>query len=109
MILKFHHALTDGVGGIQIAMILFDRRRPMSNLRRWRDRPSTPPPRPRAIAHRPIPGRFGGQRPDGRLTEPRARFPAAFCGLWTPVSSAAELAASVYLDHRAGEPEGARR
>ena len=24
MILKFHHALTDGVGGIQIGMILFD-------------------------------------------------------------------------------------
>lgn len=24
MVLKFHHALTDGVGGVQIGMILFD-------------------------------------------------------------------------------------
>ena len=44
MVLKFHHALTDGVGGIQIGMILFDlsespeKQGPMAEL------PEVPPP-----------------------------------------------------------------
>ena len=43
MVLKFHHALTDGVGGIQIGMILFDLSEVPEKHDRARNGRSTPP------------------------------------------------------------------
>jgi diacylglycerol O-acyltransferase / wax synthase len=51
VILRFHHTLTDGVGGIEIAEQLFDRtRRPRAG-----DTPEAPPPAPTANGASPAP------------------------------------------------------
>ena len=49
---KFHHALTDGVGGVQIAMTLFD----------LTEEPRDAEPSPRRIDHDPRPGCSTGYR-----------------------------------------------
>lgn len=98
MILKFHHALTDGVGGIQIAMILFDLSAvheppaPVAAL------PEVPPP-PWLRSYRES-AQYGAGLVGNALMGTLKLAPKLISrGILRPVdtvSSAAELAASVY-------------
>ncbi len=110
MICKLHHALTDGVGGVQIAMILFD-------LQEEPPEPGPPPPeplvvvpplgaRPRGVAAYDV-KLLGGLAVNAVRSAPRLLVD----GLRRPVGSvrdAAGLAASVYRTvrpiNRTGSP-----
>lgn len=115
MILKFHHALTDGVGGIQIGMILFDlceapeKHGPVANL------PEVPPPAW-------LSGYRDTARYDTRLVGNalmgtlKSAPKMIFGGIRRPVPtmlSAAETAASIYRTvrpvNRTGSPLMKRR
>ncbi|WP_137146874.1 wax ester/triacylglycerol synthase domain-containing protein [Mycolicibacterium sp. CR10] len=102
MLLKFHHALTDGVGGVQIAMILFDltespeKHGPVAAL------PEVPPPSwlrgytdaARYDARVVGDVLMGSLKLAPKLVSQGVRRPV------NTVSSAAELAASVYRTMR---------
>lgn len=102
MVLKFHHALTDGVGGIQIGMILFD----LSEVPERHDVaqpwPEVPPPQ-RLRGYRDT-ARYGAGLVADALTGTLKTAPKLIAnGVLRPVdtvSSAAELAASVYRTMR---------
>jgi diacylglycerol O-acyltransferase len=110
MVLKFHHALTDGIGGIQIAMILFDlsevpeKHGPMSEL------PEVPPP-PWLRGYRDT-ARYDAQLVGNAVMGTLKNAPKLISnGIRRPVltvSSAAEMAASVYRTvrpvNRTGSP-----
>lgn len=49
MVLKAHHALTDGVGGMQLALVLFDQE-PDAEPDQWPEPPATEPMTPRDLA-----------------------------------------------------------
>jgi diacylglycerol O-acyltransferase len=98
VVLKFHHALTDGVGGIQIGMILFDlsevpeKHGPVAAV------PEVPPP-PWLSGYRDT-ARFNARLVGNALTGTLKSAPKLISdGIRRPVrtvSSAAEMAASVY-------------
>lgn len=102
VLLKFHHALTDGVGGIQIGMILFD----LSEVPERHDSvqpwPEVPPPQP-LRGYRDT-ARYGAGLVADVLTGTLKNAPKMIAnGIMQPVdsvSSAAELAASVYRTMR---------
>ena len=110
MVLKFHHALTDGVGGIQIGMILFDlsevpeKHGPVAEL------PEVPPP-PWLRGYRDT-VRYDAQLVGNALMGTLKSAPKLISnGIRRPiltVSSAAEMAASVYRTvrpvNRTGSP-----
>jgi diacylglycerol O-acyltransferase len=110
MVLKFHHALTDGVGGILIGMILFDlsevpeKHGPVAEL------PEVPPP-PWLRAYRDT-VRYDAQLVGNALVGTLKTAPKLISqGIRRPLvtaSSAAELAASVYRTvrpvNRTGSP-----
>lgn len=110
MVLKFHHALTDGVGGILIAMILFDlsevpeKHGPVAEL------PEVPPP-PWLRGYRDT-VRYDAQLVGNALMGTLKSAPKLISkGIRRPVptvSSAAEMAASVYRTvrpvNRTGSP-----
>lgn len=110
MVLKFHHALTDGVGGIQIGMILFDlsevpeKREPVAEL------PGVRPP-PWLRDYRDT-ARYDAQLVGNALIGTLKSAPKLiFNGIRRPVlsaSAAAEMAASVYRTvrpvNRTGSP-----
>jgi diacylglycerol O-acyltransferase / wax synthase len=110
MVLKFHHALTDGVGGIQIGMILFDMVRGTREARTGDGIARSTPAAVavRLLGHRAIRRPDGGERADGHTEDgPQAglqRHPRPV----PTVSSAAEMAASVYRTvrpvNRTGSP-----
>ena len=102
MVLKFHHALTDGVGGVQIAMNLFDvsevheRRGPVAAL------PEVPPPQwlrgYRETAR--YDARLLGDAVVGTLKMAPKLLSQSILRPVDTVSSAAGLAASVYRTMR---------
>lgn len=110
MILKFHHALTDGVGGIQIGMILFDmsavpeKHGPVAEL------PEVPPPA-WLRGYRDT-ARYNAQMVSSALTGTvRMALKLGYSSIRRPVStvsSATEMAASVYRTvrplNRTGSP-----
>ena len=98
MICKFHHALTDGVGGVQIAMNLF-------NLSEALHEHEPLPPEPRVAGSSPLSGYRDSLRYDtgllgNALTGAAKRAPRLmYDGVRRPVAtiqSAAATAASVY-------------
>jgi diacylglycerol O-acyltransferase / wax synthase len=102
MVLKFHHALTDGVGGIQIGMILFDLSEvpePHGSVAALSEEP--PPPWLRGYRDT---ARYGAGLMTEALTGALRTAPKLIAnGILSPVdtvSSAAELAASVYRTMR---------
>ncbi|MCB0948803.1 MAG: DUF1298 domain-containing protein [Mycobacterium sp.] len=115
MILKFHHALTDGVGGVQIAMILFDlsevgeQHGPVAAL------PEVPPP-PWLRGYRET-ARYDARLVGNALMGTLKTAPKLISrGIVRPVdtvSSAAGLAASIYRTmrpvNRRGSPLMSRR
>ena len=115
MVLKFHHALTDGVGGIQIGMILFDlsevpeKHGPVAEL------PEVPPP-PWLRGYRDT-ARYDARLVGNALMGTLKSAPKLISnGIWRPVhtaSSAAEMAASVYRTvrpvNRTGSPLMSKR
>ena len=110
MILKFHHALTDGVGGIQIGMILFDlsevpeKHGPVAEL------PEVPPPT--WLSGYRDTARYDARLVGNALMGTLKSAPKLISnGIRRPVptvSSAAEMAASVYRTvrpvNRTGSP-----
>jgi len=110
MILKFHHALTDGVGGIQIGMILFDlsevpeKHGPVGEL------PEVPPPA--WLSGYRDTARYDARLVGNALMGTLKSAPKLISnGIRRPVptiSSAAEMAASVYRTvrpvNRTGSP-----
>ena len=110
MVLKFHHALTDGVGGVQIGMILFDlsevpeKHGPVAEL------PEVPPP-PWLRGYRDT-ARYDAQLVGNAVMGTLKSAPKLISnGIRRPVltvSSAAEMAASVYRTvrpvNRTGSP-----
>ena len=110
MILKFHHALTDGVGGIQIGMILFDlsevpeKHGPVAEL------PEVPPPA--WLSGYRDTARYDARMVGNALMGTLKSAPKLISnGIRRPVqtaSSAAEMAASVYRTvrpvNRTGSP-----
>ncbi len=110
MILKFHHALTDGVGGIQIGMILFDlsevpeKHGPVGEL------PEVPPPA--WLSGYRDTARYDARLVGSALMGTLKSAPKLISnGIRRPVptiSSAAEMAASVYRTvrpvNRTGSP-----
>jgi diacylglycerol O-acyltransferase / wax synthase len=110
MILKFHHALTDGVGGIQIGMILFDlsevpeKHGPVAEL------PEVPPPA--WLSGYRDTARYDARLVGNALMGTLKSAPKLISnGIRRPVptiSSAAEMAASVYRTvrpvNRTGSP-----
>ena len=115
MILKFHHALTDGVGGVQIAMILFDlsevgeQHGPVAAL------PEVPPP-PWLRGYRETArydARLVGNALMGTLKTAPKLISRSIVRPVDTVSSAAGLAASIYRTmrpvNRRGSPLMSRR
>ena len=110
MVLKFHHALTDGVGGIQIAMLLFDVTEKPRKHGPVAAAPAVPPPAwlrgyrdtARYNAGLIRNALMGALKGAPRLIASGIRRPVR------SVSSAAELAASVYRTvrpvNRTGSP-----
>ena len=110
MVLKFHHALTDGVGGIQIGMILFDlsevpeKHGPVAEL------PDVPPPA--WLSGYRDTARYDARMVGNALMGTLKSAPKLISnGIRRPVqtaSSAAEMAASVYRTvrpvNRTGSP-----
>ena len=110
MVLKFHHALTDGVGGIQIGMILFDlsevpeKHGPVAEL------PEVPPPT--WLSGYRDTARYDARLVGNALMGTLKSAPKLISnGIRRPVptvSSAAEMAASVYRTvrpvNRTGSP-----
>ena len=110
MILKFHHSLTDGVGGIQIGMILFDlsevpeKHGPVAEL------PEVPPPA--WLSGYRDTARYDARMVGNALMGTLKSAPKLISnGIRRPVqtaSSAAEMAASVYRTvrpvNRTGSP-----
>ena len=110
MILKFHHALTDGVGGIQIGMILFDlsevpeKHGPVAEL------PEVPPPA--WLSGYRDTARYDARMVGNALMGTLKSAPKLISnGIRRPVqtaASAAEMAASVYRTvrpvNRTGSP-----
>ncbi len=110
MILKFHHALTDGVGGVQIGMILFDlsevpeKHGPVAEL------PEVPPPT--WLSGYRDTARYDARLVGNALMGTLKSAPKLISnGIRRPVptvSSAAEMAASVYRTvrpvNRTGSP-----
>jgi len=98
MVLKFHHALTDGVGGIQIGMILFDLSEVPENLGPMAEVPEvTPPPwlsRYRDTAQ--YDARLLGNALMGTLKMAPKLVSNGILRPISTVSSAAEMAASIY-------------
>ncbi len=98
MVLKFHHALTDGVGGIQIGMILFDLAEVADSHASVAAPPEVPPP-PWLRGYRDT-ARYGAGLVKEAVTGALRTAPKLIAnGILSPVesvSSAAELAASVY-------------
>ncbi|ABM14880.1 wax ester/triacylglycerol synthase domain-containing protein [Mycolicibacterium vanbaalenii] len=98
MILKFHHALTDGVGGIQIAMILFDLSAAHEQPAPVAALPEVPPP-PWLRSYRDT-AQYGaglvGNALMGALKMAPKLVSRSILRPVDTVSSAAELAASVY-------------
>lgn len=98
VICKFHHALTDGVGGVQIGMLLFDLTAAgrMSEL----PRATRPPGRPRPLGGYLDTARYtAGLIGSAATSAARAAPGFAVAALTRPVrtlTSTAELAASVY-------------
>ncbi len=110
MVLKFHHALTDGVGGVQIGMILFDlsevpeKHGPVGEL------PEVPPPQ-WLSGYRDTAGydaRLVGNALMGALKSAPKLISNGIRRPVPTVSSAAEMAASVYRTvrpvNRTGSP-----
>jgi diacylglycerol O-acyltransferase len=98
VLLKFHHALTDGVGGIQIGMILFDLSEKPEEHGLVAEVPDVPPP-PWLSGYRETvrydtrlvgSALMGALRSAPKLISNGVRRPVG------TVSSAAEMAASVY-------------
>jgi diacylglycerol O-acyltransferase / wax synthase len=107
LVCKVHHALTDGVGGVQIAMILFDPRRPAPELE-----PAPELPRPPVLD-----GYRKAARYDLALATTAAHTvvrsgPKALLGAVrnpvTAVRTTAETAASVYRTVRPISRPGSR-
>jgi len=115
MVLKFHHALTDGVGGIQIGKILFDLSELPEQLRTVAALPEVPPP-PWLGGYRDT-VRYGARMMSDALMGSLKMAPKLVAGgILRPldaVSSAASLVASVYRTvrpvTRAGSPLTSRR
>ncbi len=110
LLLKFHHALTDGVGGIQIGMILFDLSEVPEKHGLVADMPQVPPP-PWLSGYRET-ARYDARLLGSALMGTLKSAPKLiFNGIRRPahtVSSAAEMAASVYRTvrpvNRTGSP-----
>ncbi len=110
MVLKFHHALTDGVGGIQIGMILFDLTEVPEKLGPVAEVPEVAPP-PWLSGYRAS-ARFNARLAADALMGTLKMAPKLVSdGILRPVdaiSSAAEMAASVYRTvrpvNRTGSP-----
>ncbi|TPG32706.1 wax ester/triacylglycerol synthase domain-containing protein [Mycolicibacterium hodleri] len=110
MVLKFHHALTDGVGGVQIGMLLFDLTEDTEVPAPSEDLPEVPPT-PWLSGYRDTAwydARLVGNAVTGTLkTAPKLLSDSLLRPLRT-VSAAAETAASVYRTvrpvNRTGSP-----
>ncbi|MGZ8801750.1 MAG: wax ester/triacylglycerol synthase domain-containing protein [Mycobacterium sp.] len=110
LVLKFHHSLTDGVGGVQIAMILFDLSEIPEQHGPVAAAPEVPPP-PWLRGYRDT-ARYDARLVSNALTGTLKMAPKlVFQGILRPVdtvSSAAGLAASVYRTvrpvNRTGSP-----
>jgi diacylglycerol O-acyltransferase len=110
MVLKFHHALTDGIGGIQIAMILFDLSEVPEKHGPAAELPEVPPP-PWLRGYRDT-ARYDAQLVGNAVMGTLKNAPKLISnGIRRPVltvSSAAEMAASVYRTvrpvNRTGSP-----
>jgi diacylglycerol O-acyltransferase / wax synthase len=110
MVLKFHHALTDGVGGIQIGMILFDLSEVPEKHGPVAESPEVPPP-PWLRDYRDT-ARYDARLVRNALMGTLKSAPKLISnGIRRPVqtaSSAAEMAASVYRTvrpvNRTGSP-----
>ena len=110
MVLKFHHALTDGVGGIQIGMILFDLSEVPEKHGPTAELPEVPPP-PWLRGYRDT-ARYDAQLVGTAVMGTLKSAPKLiFNGIRRPVltvSSAVEMAASVYRTvrpvNRTGSP-----
>ncbi|BBX03900.1 diacylglycerol O-acyltransferase [Mycolicibacterium moriokaense] len=102
MVLKFHHALTDGVGGVQIGMILFDLSEAPERHDLGHALPDATPPQ-RLRGYRDT-ARYGAGLMVDALTGTLKNAPKLIAdSILRPVdtvSSAAELAASVYRTMR---------
>jgi diacylglycerol O-acyltransferase len=87
VILRFHHTLTDGVGGIEIAERLFDRtRRPRAG-----DTPETPPPA--AVDHADGNGAAGESWPAALVDGARSAV-GALLRPWRTLGAVARIAGS---------------
>ncbi|MFZ3344600.1 wax ester/triacylglycerol synthase domain-containing protein [Mycobacterium sp.] len=110
MVLKFHHALTDGVGGVQIGMILFDLSEVPAKHGPVAELPEVPPP-PWLRGYRDT-ARYDSQLVGNAVMGTLRSAPKLISnGIRRPlltVSSAAEMAASVYRTvrpvNRTGSP-----
>ena len=110
MVLKFHHALTDGVGGIQIGMILFDLSEVPEKHGPTAVLPEVPPP-PWLRGYRDT-ARYNAQLVGNAVMGTLKSAPKLISnGIRRPVltvSSAVEMAASVYRTvrpvNRTGSP-----
>ena len=110
VVLKFHHALTDGVGGIQIGMILFDLSEVPEKHGPVADLPEVPAP-PWLSGYRET-ARYNARLIGNTLVGALKSAPKLlFNGIRRPVqsvSSAAEMTASVYRTvrpvNRTGSP-----
>ena len=110
MVLKFHHALTDGVGGIQIGMILFDLSEVPEKHGPTAELPEVPPP-PWLRGYRDT-ARYDAQLVGNAVMGTLKSAPKLISnGIRRPVvtvSSAVEMAASVYRTvrpvNRTGSP-----
>lgn len=110
MVLKFHHALTDGVGGIQIGMILFDLSEVPEKHGPTVELPEVPPP-PWLRGYRDT-ARYDAQLVGNAVMGTLKSAPKLISnGIRRPVltvSSAVEMAASVYRTvrpvNRTGSP-----
>ncbi len=110
MVLKFHHALTDGVGGIQIGMILFDLSEVPENLGPMAEVPEVTPP-PWLSGYRDT-AQYDARLVGNALMGTVKMAPKLVSnGILRPistVSSAAKMAASIYRTvrpvNRTGSP-----
>jgi len=110
MVLKFHHALTDGVGGIQIGMILFDLSEVPEKHGPAAELPEVPPP-PWLRGYRDT-ARYDAQLVGNAVMGTLKSAPKLISnGIRRPVltvTSAVEMAASVYRTvrpvNRTGSP-----
>ena len=110
VVLKFHHALTDGVGGVQIGMILFDLSEAPAKHGPVAELPEVPPP-PWLRGYRDT-ARYDAQLVGNAVMGTLRSAPKLISnGIRRPVltvTSAAEMAASVYRTvrpvNRTGSP-----